>query len=202
MDVKNKLSNEQAFRSYSAGNVEAANIINDNFEFFIRGKAAYFVTVANDSAIEYNELEIVGKIALQTAISSYKGDVIPFTAYAIRVIENAMKNHLASLTCPTAKLSRQGVSLDDVLYDGNDSLTISDSIGEVYDLDEIGYYSPRAIGYHLDNVLPVLTDLEKALLNLKLAGYSYLEIRQKLDLSKRVMDRTIAEMKKKYRDTF
>jgi|GEM_PF-913050 hypothetical protein len=198
MDKQITLSNEQAFRAYAAGNVDALQMMTNNFEYFIRSKAAYFVNIANDEAVEYRDLHLIGHTALYNAIRLYRGDSIPFTAFAITVIQNAMLNHLASMTTPTSRLNRRGISLDDFMYVDNDSLLMSDSIGEEVNTEEGGFYAPRHIGFFPDFFLANYTTLELTIITAKIEGYAYHEIRERMQLSKRKFDALIMGIKKKH----
>lgn len=200
MDKHFTLSNEQAFRAYATGNVDALQIMTNNFEYFIRSKSAYYVTIANDEAVEYRDLHLIGHTSLYNAIRLYRGDSIPFTAFAITVIQNAMLNHLASMTTPTSRLNRRGISLDDFMYVDNDSLLMSDSIGEEVNTEEGGFYAPRHIGFFQDFFLANYTEVELAIITAKIEGYSYHEIREQMQISKRKFDALIVRIKKKQQD--
>lgn len=200
MDKQITLSNEEAFRAYIAGNTEALKILTNNFEYYIRSKASKIVALANDEAVEYRDLYLVGQTSLFNAVQLYRGDHIPFTPFATTVIYHAMLNHLASMTTPTSRLNRRGISLDDVLYEDNDSLLIADSIGEDVETSEGGLYAPRSIGYFADFFLANFSEDEMALIERKIEGYSYYEIRQFMQLSKRKLDALILKIKKRHQD--
>ncbi len=200
MRFNKHVSNEQAFRALVSGATEAKQIILDNFENFLKAKAGQFYVTNSDHGLDYNELVLVGRIALNNAIYSYRGGAEPFAAYATVVIHNAMANYMKQYRSPTARLMRHGISLDDNLYDDNDSLLMSDSICEVQDPDCLGFYEPTDIGY-FEDLLPVsLTEEELLVVEERLQGYNYQEIKEKYKFPKRKLDAIIATIKEKFRN--
>lgn len=194
-----RISNEQAFRALVAGNKAAKAVILANFEHFIRARAGHHFVTNFDEGLDFNELILVGKTALTTAIYTYKGDVESFASYATIVISNAMSNFMKKFRSPTARITRFGLSLDDFLFDDNTSLLVSDSIADFIDPESLGFYEPHAIGYFHD-LLPVsLGSLEVLVMEEKLNGLTYQEIQAKHNIPKRKLDRTIAQIKEKFR---
>ncbi len=194
----NHVSNEQAFRALVSGNKAAKAIILANFEHFIRGRAGQHFVANLDDGLDFNELLLVGKTALTTAIYTYKGDVESFASYATIVISNAMANFMKKYRSPTARLTRYGVSLDDFLFDDNTSLLVADSIGEYQDPTSLGFYEPTAIGYFQDLLPVALCSLEMLVIEEKLKGLNYQEIQAKHNIPKRKLDRAIAKIKSKF----
>jgi len=197
----NKLvSNEQAFRALVSGAKEAKQIIIDNFENFIKAKAGQFYVTNCDHGLDFNELVLIGRVGLSNAIYTYRGGVESFASYATIVIHNAMANYMKQYRSPTARIMRNGISLDDCLFDDNNSLLMSDSICDIKDPDCLGFYEPSDIGY-FEDLLPIsLTEEERIIVEERLRGYNYQEIKEKYNFPKRKLDALIATIKEKFRN--
>lgn len=196
MGSKISLSNEQLFRAYTAGNQEALSQIINNFDNFIRARAAILLAANRETGIEFSELEFVGKSAFYAALKSYRGDASPFAAYVTVVIFNAMRNHMMRLNNPTETKLRNSISLDGNRQNDETNLLISDSITEVSD-EDYGYYKPHPISYFEDTLEGDITELEMKVLKSRLEGYSLKEIAEKHSLSKRKLDAIIEQIKAK-----
>ena len=130
----------------------------------------------------------------------YRGDQIPFVAFATVVIQNAMLNVLKQERSPTASLIKRGISLDERLFEDNNSLLISDVVTESCNAFNLGVYKSTEIGYFEDLLPAKLNELECNVLARKLQGYSFQEIRESLNVPKRKLDAAIARLKLKFFD--
>lgn len=200
MSFKYAISNEQAFRALVSGESSAALIIIQNFLYYIRGKAGLYVNTNDNLSVDYNDLCLVGHCALINAIKMYRGDQIPFVAFATVVIRNAMLNVLKQERSPTASLIKRGISLDERLFEDNNSLLISDVVTESCNAFNLGVYKSTEIGYFEDLLPAKLNELECNVLARKLQGYSFQEIRESLNVPKRKLDAAIARLKLKFFD--
>lgn len=199
MSLTFSASNEQIFRSIVAGEHNALGIILANFNPLIRSRAGHYLTVYEDYGLEYVDLEVVGKSALLTAIKLYRGDNIPFAAFASVVIQNAYRNFVKQVTRPTSLLGKWSISLDGYYNENNTTLLISDSVSDS-EMMELGLYRPSAIGYFEDVIPFPCESIELEIIESKLNGYNYQEIREKLDLPKRKLDEIIAILKEKWNE--
>ncbi len=196
MSTNFPISNEQVFRTIISGGEHEISMMFKNFNPFIRSRCGHYLTLYEDSGLEYYDLEVVGNAALLSAIKLYRGDNIPFAAFASVVIQNAMRNFVKQITRPTSVVARRGVSLDSYFSEVNTSLLISDAITDS-ELTNFGLYNPSPIGYFEDAIPFVCQKLELEILASKLEGYNYQEIRKQLNLPKRKLDELIALLKKK-----
>ncbi|MDY0214529.1 MAG: hypothetical protein RBS24_03305 [Bacilli bacterium] len=193
------ISNEQAFRALVAGNKEAKYILLANFDHYIKAKAGQHIITNVDHGLDFNELVLVGKSALTNAIHTYRGNVESFASYATVVIQNAMANYMKQYRSPTARITRFGISLDDYLFDDNMTLLVSDSIAEVQNPDDLGFYEATSIGY-FEDLLPIGLEKEEIIvIREKLLGFSYQEIQKKLNMPKRKLDTLICKIKDKFK---
>ena len=198
MNSKILVSNEQAFRALASGDKHATTIILGNFAFFVRGRAGFFMSIYDDIQLDFNELVSVGHIGIINAIKLYRGDAIPFAPFVTVVIQNAMLNYVKQMRSPTAKLLLYGLSLDDTLFEDNNTLLISDIVSEEEDDELLGMYNPKAIGFVEDHLPANLIPLELLVIKWKLKGYTYAEIQEMFNIPKRRLDETIALIKRKW----
>lgn len=198
MCFKQLLSNEQAFRALASGEASAFSLLMQNFTFFIRGRAGFFVAMYDDVRLDFQELDSIGQLGLMSAIKLYRGDHIPFPSFATVVIQNAMLNYIKHMRSPTVKMLQNGISLDESLFENNNTLLMSDIITEQSMEKLLGLYSPADIGYIEDRTPCNFNEFELKVIELKLKGYTYDEIRKKLKVPKRKLDHTISQLKIKW----
>ncbi len=196
MSLSFSASNEQIFRSIVAGDQSLIEGIFENFNPLIRSRIGYYLALYEDYGLEYIDLEVVGKSALLSALKLYRGDNIPFAAFAAVVIQNAFRNYIKQITRPSSLLTRRGMSLDGYFHESNNTLLISDSITDSAVID-FGLYSPSPIGYFEDSIPFVCENNELDIILWKLQGFSYQEIREKFSIPKRKLDDLIAVIKAK-----
>lgn len=195
-------SNEAAFRALTAGDSRAYITIFENFDNFIKARAGSILNTFKDLTLDYNDLMDVGYTALMKAVKQYRDDErVPLAPYATVVITNSMLNAVKKIYTPTNLIHTRGVSLDETMYDNNTSLYMADSISNEDMLkDELGFYCPHAIDYYEDLIPPNLTAEECEIVRLKLEGYLYPEIQEKLSLTRRKLDALIQSIKTKWRE--
>ena len=144
--------------------------------------------------VERNDLYQEGLISLNEAIIAFREDIkAPFYSFAYLCIERQIKTYIRKFNGLTTRQFYQSLSLDRCISE-DENLYLKD----VLSTEKYQTVSPFEIfNKELKQLLvsDSLNDLEKAILILKLRGYTYKEISSLVKCEVKYIDNTIQKIK-------
>lgn len=191
-------SNEDALVKAKEKDDEAILFLVNNFRFFIRKNAGLLANTYRNVRIDYDDLEMVGIKAVLHAIEMHNRPEIPFAAFCTTIIKNAMWNMIQQEYSPTTQQFNDALSLDELLFNDNDTFTLADAVGEIdphFDSQNVGNGS---VEFLEEMLVFEFSEEELNIIKARLKGYNSLEIRAKFNLSKRELDIVLKSIREKY----
>lgn len=144
--------------------------------------------------IERDDLYQEGSIALFGAFNSFDVDrCVPFFAFAKLCIERSMIGYMRKFSTLSSKQFYNSLSLDAFISD-DVNLYFSDVLADNQEVSLLTKYDEQ-VG-HLYLYSPIITDFEKNVLILQIAGFSYSESANHLKCSVKKIDNTIQKIKR------
>ena len=152
--------------------------------------------------VEKEDLFQEGLIALMDALSSFRDDIrAPFFSFALICIERQVKGYIRRFNSLTTRLNYNALSLD-MYVSEDESLYLRDVIpANQQNISYITLFQDDLLAL-IDQENSILTNIEKQILSLKVEGYSYYEIGEKLDISTKHVDNCIQAVKRKTRNSY
>ena len=189
--------------SYVRENSEEANeLLYDKYKPLIEKNARRLLKYCNYNGLELNDLIQEGMLGLSRAIDTFNDSKeASFYTYAKKCIERKQLSAIISSQRQKHKLLNESVSFE--MYDKEET--------EVKTVDSWlidNSYNPETVMFDYENshelierIGKILTDFELQVFELKLAGFSYIEISEILDKDKKQIDNAIQRIKAKIRDS-
>lgn len=154
------------------GNEEAINLIYQKYKPIIIKKSKYAILSATHHGIEISDIMQEGYIALDEAIKSFSQDQdATFYTFALLCIDRQIFNFLRKTTTGKNRVLNDAVILDDAL-----TLGIKDNI----DI-ESSLFCKDVENNLIEDAKKVLTPFELKVFDMKMNGYSFEEISDKLN---------------------
>lgn len=195
------ISNEEALLTAAHGDESAKQIVRDNFRNFIKKICGKHYQENKDLQLDFEELLLAGEIALNHAMGAYDNGNIPFAAFAQVVIERGIYSLIRTQRGPTNAMFRNAVSLDGYANEDDDSLQISDIVG-VDDIFTAKKFDSTMLEHMPDLVSASLCKEEAAVIKLRIEGYTFAEISNLKNISRRSMDALIQSIREKCGSNF
>lgn len=182
-ELKRKLA-----RVKKGDNEEVMNIVKE-FELMIYSIINSYELEYGDYLISKEDLFQEGCLGLIEACKSYKpNDNTKFSTYAFVVIERRIQRAFFSMLKPYKK---------EYSFDKFEFIDRMDSLQAVCD-NTSTYYANEEIERLCNEVY--MTDLDKNIIRLRLANYSYKEISEILKITPKKVDNRIVRIKKMYKN--
>ncbi len=152
-------------------NEDAINYIYQKYKPIIIKKSNNAILKANHHGIEINDIMQEGYIALKEAIDNFREqDETTFYTFANLCIDRKISNYIKKNNTSKEKALNEAVFIDETLE--NVLSTPINSIDEVMNSEHENII--------IKKLIPELSDIEKKVFNLKVKGYSFPEIANKL----------------------
>lgn len=154
----------------------------------IRSAAGGFSAVMLDADDKAQE----GMLGFINAVYTYDADKTnaSFSTYAYACVKNRVVSAVRTLGAKKNSADCSHINLDD----------ISESDAQEDSAPEIKLIEREQYAELLNSFYSVLSDFEKKVLSMYLSGYSYNEISQKLNITKKSADNALQRIKRKLRD--
>lgn len=186
----------------SEGNEEANKLFFEKYDNIIKMKAAKYKVFAESKGIDFNDLLQEGRLGLTNAINNYKEQKnVHFFTFANLCIDRQISSFLRNMSRDKHEILNNSISLD----------TTMTSIGKpIIDLilddkninPEISFISMEEQNELLEKVDKLLTKSERDVFDLRMQGFSYKEIEQLLNMSKKSVDGTMSRVRSKLSNIF
>lgn len=182
-------------------NEEASEIIYDKYKPLIEKNARRLLKYCNYNGLELNDLVQEGMLGLSKAIESFnETKEASFYTYAKTCIERRQLTAIIASQRQKHKLLNESVSFE--AYDDD-----FDNIKTVDAMLVDNSYNPESVVFDYENstdllnkASEILTTLEMQVFELKISGFSYIEISEILDKDKKQIDNAIQRIKYKIKE--
>lgn len=182
-------------------NEEASEIIYDKYKPLIEKNARRLLKYCNYNGLELNDLVQEGMLGLSKAIESFnETKEASFYTYAKTCIERRQLTAIIASQRQKHKLLNESVSFE--AYDDD-----FDNIKTVDAMLVDNSYNPESVVFDYENstdllnkASELLTTLEMQVFELKISGFSYIEISEILDKDKKQIDNAIQRIKYKIKE--
>lgn len=182
------------FRVHS-GDTEATEILIHKYRNFVRAKASKYFLCGGDREDIIQE----GMIGLYKAIRDFRGDKLySFRAFAELCITRQIISAVKSSTRKKHIPLNSYISLDKPIYDDESAHTLIDVLSGPEALDPAELFIDQEVSSDFEQrISEKLSDLEKQVLSLYIAGHSYVEISEELDKHTKSIDNALQRIKRK-----
>ena len=182
-------------------NEDASEILYDKYKPLIEKNARRLLKYCKYNGLEINDLIQEGMLGLSKAIESFSDSKeASFYTYAKTCIERRQLTAIIASQRQKHKLLNESISFE--AYD-DDTTNVNTVDAMLVD----NSYNPEALMYDYENstefvdkVSKILTNFEMQVFELKISGFSYIEISEILDKSKKQIDNAIQRIKYKIKD--
>lgn len=182
-------------------NEEASAILYDKYKPLIEKNARKLLKYCNYNGLELNDLIQEGMLGLSKAIESFsESKEASFYTYAKTCVERRQLTAIIASQRQKHKLLNESVSFE--AYD-DDATSVKTVDAMLVD----NSYNPESIMFDYENstelmekVSRVLTNFELQVFELKISGFTYIEISEILDKDKKQIDNAIQRIKFKIKD--
>ena len=137
----------------------------------------------------------IALLKLHESIDDYKADQSSFHNYYFKVLKHTTVDMIRSMNTYSRRQDKYMVSLDMHIQEGETNYRLMDMI-----VDEIPAEEDEQEEHIKENVLYTqkrLNPLEVDILSLRTLGYSYDQIAEKLNISKKKVDNTLCKIRKR-----
>ncbi|MEG0908798.1 MAG: sigma-70 family RNA polymerase sigma factor [Bacilli bacterium] len=192
--------NDYELISHVRDNIEEANeIIFKKYKPLIENNARKLDKSCSSNGLEFHDLVQEGMVGLNKAINSFnEAKEASFYTYAKMCIERAQITALVGSGRQKHKLLNESVS-----YDRSDEETAPDPgkllIDNKHNPENIMLDSENSLEL-ADKICKILTPFEKKVFDLKVKGFNYIEISERLEKDKKAIDNAIQRIKTKIKD--
>lgn len=154
-------------------NEDAINCLYDKYKPLLEKKAREYFNLSNKQGVEYNDFLQEAMIGFEDAINYFDDNSNTlFYTFVNVCVERELKTMLTKVNRNKHKILNDAISLDYVYEDS----TLIDYVKEENTNPEFGMIEDETYKELYDKIVKVLNDNEKEILDLKLKGFSYLEI--------------------------
>lgn len=190
--------NDNELLSYIAeNNEEAVEILYEKYRPLIVANANRMSKTCQGLGIDVNDLIQEGMIGLNGAIKHYsENKEASFYTFAKTCIERKMISLIAAAKRQKNKILNESLSLD-VTLDTGEIVNLEELIGCEQDEPFYQLLNLENEQELLMKINQVLTPLEKQVFQLKIAGFDYHEISEKLNKKPKAIDNALQRIKNK-----
>ncbi len=186
VDSINSLSEEELVKSAQLGDSSAEEAIINRYKNYV----GYFSSKYYMSGMEKDDIYQEGMIGLYNAIKDYKINEKSFKNFAILCISRKIISLLKSTKRKKHIPLNTSLSLDAIISD-------EEIIAKDEHNPETIFISNETLNSYEEKIKNTLSELEINVLKCYLAGMSYLDISNKLNITKKAVDNAIQRIKKK-----
>ena len=166
------------------GNEDAINLLYEKYKPIVVGKSKDAILVASHHGIEINDIMQEGFIGLDEAIKNFdENDNTTFYTFATLCINRQIINYLRKNSRGKNKILNDAVAIDDM--------------GDVFFKDDFDIENDFMSKDIIQGATKSLTDFEYIVFKMRLEGYSYNEIANRLDKSVKSIYNTFHRIKEK-----
>lgn len=181
-------------------NEESTELIYKKYKPLIEKNAKRFLKYSKYTGLEINDLIQEGYIGLNRAIKSFNDTKeTSFYTYAKTLIERKQISSLIGSNRLKHKFLNESVPLD-VTVGEDDNIDLKDLIGDNKTNPESVLTDIEEINDLIEKINEVLTDFERQVFHLKIAGFDYMEISDLLSKEPKQIDNAIQRIKSKIKN--
>lgn len=198
MNYKN--FNDYELISYVRDNIEEANdIIFEKYKPLIEINSRRLAKYCKNNGLEFNDLYQEGMLGLNQAINTFdENHDATFYTYAKMCIERRQVSALISSERLKHKLLNDSISYD--IDDTTESTNMPKVLIDNNSNPENLIIESEASAELYEKITKILTPYEKEVFDLKISGYTYVDIAEILEKDKKAIDNTIQRIKRKIKD--
>ena len=179
---------------------ESTELIYKKYKPLIEKNAKKFLKYSRYNGLEINDLIQEGYIGLNKAIKSFNDSKeTSFFTYAKTLIERNQISTLIGSNRLKHKFLNESVPLD-VTVGEDDNIDLKDLIGDNKTNPESVLTDIEEINDLIEKINEVLTDFERQVFHLKIAGFDYMEISDLLSKEPKQIDNAIQRIKSKIKN--
>ena len=179
---------------------ESTELIYKKYKPLIEKNAKRFLKYSKYTGLEINDLIQEGYIGLNRAIKSFNDTKeTSFYTYAKTLIERKQISSLIGSNRLKHKFLNESVPLD-VTVGEDDNIDLKDLIGDNKTNPESVLTDIEEINDLIEKINDVLTDFERQVFHLKIAGFDYMEIADLLEKEPKQIDNAIQRIKSKIKN--
>ncbi len=192
--------NDYELISHIRDNIEEANeILFEKYKPLIENNARKLLKTSKKNGIEFYDLVQEGMVGLNNALNTFdENKEASFYTYAKKCIERKQLSYVIGSERKKHKLLNESIS-----YNINENDDINDMPKVL--IDNSG--NPESMMLDSENsnelinkIKSLLTPFEKEVFELKINGFTYIEIAEKLHKDKKAIDNAIQRIKTKIKD--
>jgi RNA polymerase sporulation-specific sigma factor len=192
--------NDYELISHIRDNIEEANdILFEKYKPLIENNARKLLKTSKKNGIEFYDLVQEGMVGLNNALNSFNEDKeASFYTYAKKCIERKQLSYVIGSERKKHKLLNESIS-----YNINENDEINDMPKILIDNSQ----NPENMMLDTENsneltnkIKSLLTPFEREVFELKINGFTYIEISEKLHKDKKAIDNAIQRIKTKIKD--
>ena len=175
---------------------EATKILYDKYNYLINMKVKKYLVQGRKMGLEYNDLFQEGMLGLSEAIKGYKdGKETKFSSFANLCIDRQLYSTLARAGRKKHTILNESVSLDTSPEDDEKPL-IKFLFDKTSD-PSLKFENNESKRNLINELNDTLTPLEKDVLGLRIKGFEYKEISEKLNKTYKSVDSSLQRIKLK-----
>ena len=192
--------NDYELISHIRDNIEEANeILFEKYKPLIENNARKLLKTSKKNGIEFYDLVQEGMVGLNNALNTFdENKEASFYTYAKKCIERKQLSYVIGSERKKHKLLNESIS-----YNINENDDINDMPKILIDNSQ----NPENMMLDTENsneltnkIKSLLTPFEREVLELKINGFTYIEISEKLHKDKKAIDNAIQRIKTKIKD--
>jgi RNA polymerase sporulation-specific sigma factor len=180
---------------FQHGDGMASEYLMKKYRHFVRAKASKFFLIGGDKDDLYQE----GMIGLYKAIRDFKEDKLAsFKVFAELCITRQIITAVKTATRQKQMPLNSYISLDKPIYEDESKHTLMDILpGSMVTDPAILIVNQENTADIEEKIAEKLSDLERKVLDLYVAGHSYIEISEELDTHVKSIDNALQRVKRK-----
>jgi len=190
-----EMNDEFLVQLFQDGDGEASEFLMKKYRSFVRAKASRYFLIGG----EREDIVQEGMIGLYKAIRDFRVDKLSsFKAFAELCITRQIITAVKSATRQKHGPLNSYVSLNKPIYEEESNHTLMDVITGPTNMDPIQMLIDQEKASDLERKMSEkLSDLEKRVLELHIAGHSYVEISQNVNTHVKSIDNALQRIKRK-----
>lgn len=190
-----EMNDEFLVQLFQDGDGEASEFLMRKYRSFVRAKASRYFLIGG----EREDIVQEGMIGLYKAIRDFRVDKLSsFKAFAELCITRQIITAVKSATRQKHGPLNSYVSLNKPIYEEESNHTLMDVITGPTNMDPIQMLIDQEKASDLERKMSEkLSDLEKRVLELHIAGHSYVEISQNVNTHVKSIDNALQRIKRK-----
>lgn len=187
--------NDYEVLSMVADNEEATELLFDKYKPLIVGLAKKIYGMAQNTGFDLNDLVQEAMIGFSTAINTFdENKDTTFFTYAKTCIERRLYSLIKSASRFKHQLLNESYSVEDLATDSRSLENLLEDSASNPETKLIDDENTREL---IKNIQKTLTNLESAVFELKISGFTYKEIAEILDKDSKSIDNAISRIKTK-----